>query len=296
VRIVLSPCLVQGIDAPSSIVAALERIQRVPDLDVVIVGRGGGSAEDLIAFSDERVARAIAACRVPTVSAVGHEVDVSIADYVADVRAATPSNAAELCVPDREALLSELEQGERALARALEVRLSRARLRLDRVANRLRDPRAALGELERRLLRAFHALADYVRARLDRAEGAHEQLAERLARRDPRLLLSRRASRLAALDARLRAVAPTLLARRKQRLAERAARLDALSPLAVLARGYSIALNQRTGRALVRAADARPGDRLTLRLHQGELRARVEAGAADRPEQLEIPMGGEDGS
>jgi exodeoxyribonuclease VII large subunit len=290
VRIVLSPCVVQGNDAPVSIVRALERIQRVPDLDVVIVGRGGGAAEDLIAFSDERVARAIAACRVPTVSAVGHEVDVSIADYVADVRAATPSNAAELCVPDRRALLGTLEQAERSLSRALEVRLSRARLRLDRVANRVRDPRSALGELERRLLRAFHSLASYLRARLERSSEAHEKLIERLARRDPRLLLSRRAARLAALDLRLHAISPALLGRRKQALAERAARLDALSPLAVLARGYAIALHARTGRALLRASEIRTGESLRLRLHQGELLARVLPATGDRPEQLELSM------
>ena len=96
VRLVLSPCLVQGAQAPQSIIDALEQVQRLPDLDIVIVGRGGGSAEDLVAWNDERLARAIARCRVPVVSAVGHEVDVSISDLVADVRAATPSNAAEL--------------------------------------------------------------------------------------------------------------------------------------------------------------------------------------------------------
>ncbi|HKP61315.1 MAG TPA: exodeoxyribonuclease VII large subunit, partial [Polyangiales bacterium] len=107
-RIVVSPCQVQGPDAPVSIVAALEMIQHLRRLDVVIVGRGGGAAEDLVAFNDERVARAIAACRVPVISAVGHEVDVSIADLVADVRAATPSNAAELAVPERRTLQAEL--------------------------------------------------------------------------------------------------------------------------------------------------------------------------------------------
>ena len=109
VRIVVSPCLVQGSDAPETIVAALHAIQRIPELDVVILGRGGGAAEDLLAFNDERVARAIAGCRVPIVSAVGHEVDVSIADLVADVRAATPSNAAELVVPEQRVLRAELQ-------------------------------------------------------------------------------------------------------------------------------------------------------------------------------------------
>src|SRR5690606_10240449 len=140
-RLVVADCRVQGDDAPLFIVAALELVQRLPDLDVVIVGRGGGSAEDLWAFNDERVARAIAACRVPIVSAVGHEVDVTIADLVADLRAATPSNAAELVVPERSAVLERIASAERRLARAMEVEVGRERLRIQRLLRALEDPR-----------------------------------------------------------------------------------------------------------------------------------------------------------
>src|SRR5690606_4412542 len=122
VRLVVSHCQVQGPEAPVSIVRAIRRICRLPGLEVIIVTRGGGASEDLFAFNDERVARAIAACPVPVVSGVGHEIDETIADLVADVRAATPSNAAELVVPDGAALRAEIHYHRRRLERALEVR------------------------------------------------------------------------------------------------------------------------------------------------------------------------------
>ncbi len=275
-RIVVSPCLVQGRDAPASIVAALQAIQRVPELDAVIVGRGGGAAEDLFAFNDERVARAIAACRVPVVSAVGHEIDVTLADLVADLRASTPSNAAELCVPDRRALQSELSAHGRALERALEVRVQRARLRLERLGRGLHDPRVSLRGTRARLAAARGRLEQLGRARLRARRQQLAGLLERLSRRDPRLLCAQDRARLHGLRARLLAQGSTLSAGRRARLSQNAARLQALSPLSVLARGYAIALHEGSGRALLRAADAAEGDALRLRLHEGELRARVE--------------------
>jgi exodeoxyribonuclease VII large subunit len=275
VRIVISPCVVQGGDAPLSIALALEKIQRVPELDVVIVGRGGGSAEDLVAFNDELVARAIANCRVPVVSAVGHEIDVSIADLVADVRAATPSNAAELCVPDRGALLAKLQAEQRHLERGLEVRLSRARLRLHRLLQRVQDPRSLLNALERRLDTVEGALETAIEERARESKRRLSVLMERLARRDPRIAHARHRTKLLALDARLRSAGRVLAQRRAGQLATGAARLNALSPLAVLARGYAIALHEDTGKALIRAADVEPGETLRVRLHEGELTARV---------------------
>jgi len=275
VRIVVAPCTVQGADAPLSIALALEKIQRVPELDVVIVGRGGGSTEDLIAFSDELVARAIANCRVPVVSAVGHEVDISIADLVADVRAATPSNAAELCVPDRAALVSRLEAEQRHLERGLEVRLSRARLRLNRLQQRVHDPRSLLNVLERRLAAAQAELTGALGQRARDGKRRLAALMERLARRDPRIAHSRHRTKLLALEARLKGAGRVLAQRRSAKLATNAARLHALSPLAVLGRGYAIALHEETGKALLSASECKPGDTLRVRLHQGEIAARV---------------------
>jgi len=277
VRIVVSPCLVQGSDAPETIVAALHAIQRVPELDVVIIGRGGGAAEDLLAFNDERVARAIAECRVPIVSAVGHEVDVSIADLVADVRAATPSNAAELVVPEQRVLRAELQAAERALERGIEVRLGRLRLRLERSSQQLRDPRSALHGIRRRLERLHTALTHSKALRIKRQRARLVTQTERLARVDPRLLLSQNRGRWGRLHTALMAQAKPLTQPQRAALAQLAARLHALSPLEILGRGYAIALHAPTGKALVRARDAREGDLVRLRLHDGTLTTRVES-------------------
>jgi exodeoxyribonuclease VII large subunit len=276
VRIVVSPCQVQGSDAPASIVRALKLIQRLPQVDVVIVGRGGGASEDLVAFNDERVARAIAGCRVPVVSAVGHEVDVTIADLVADVRAATPSNAAELTVPERRILHGELRTAHRALQRAIEVRLGRGRLRLERSSQQLREPRAALARARARLTALHAALVRAKQKRLARERARLAKQLERLSRSDPRRTLEANRTRWIELHTSLIRLGKPLCRARRAELARRIAQLDALSPLRSLARGYAIALHEPTGKALLRAADAQRGDVIQLRLHEGELRTRVE--------------------
>ncbi len=276
VEILVADCRVQGEDAPRSIVSALELVQRVDDLDVVIVSRGGGSAEDLWAFNDEGVARAIAACRVPVVSGVGHEVDVTIADLVADVRAATPSNAAELVVPERETLFREVQSLERRLSQALDNRVGSLRLGLERLLRPLYGTRRLLAPI-------------------------HERVAElhrRLMRQDPRSVLRRDQRLLATLTARLRDAGRLPMRRRRDRLialrftlhgrgrpmvrearaayAERCAQLDALSPLRVLERGYAIALHESTGRAVRSESEVEDGDRLRVRVFEGEFGAKVE--------------------
>lgn len=276
VRIVVSPCQVQGNDAPTSIVRALKLIQRVPHLDVVIVGRGGGASEDLVAFNDERVARAIAACAVPVVSAVGHEVDITIADLVADVRAATPSNAAELTVPERRILHGELRTAHRSLQRAIEVRLGRARLRLERSGQQLREPRAALGRGRARLNALHTALARAEHRRVQRDRARLSRWVERLSRSDPRRALAANRARWIELHTSLIRLGKPLCQASRAVLARRVAQLDALSPLRSLARGYAIALHEPTGKALLRASDAQSGDVIQLRLHEGELKTRVE--------------------
>jgi exodeoxyribonuclease VII large subunit len=276
VRIVVSPCVVQGGEAPRSIECAIELIQKLRELDVLIIGRGGGAAEDLLAFNDERVARAIANCRVPTISAVGHEVDVTIADLVADVRAATPSNAAELAVPDRRSLLAELRAAERALARASEVRLGRARLRLERTAKHVRDPRAAVRIMHRRMELSYNRLQTRLSLRLRNEREQLSRLGERLGRVHPRILLAQQRERLTQLQAGLSGLGRPLSLARRATLMRLAGQLDALSPLGSLARGYAIVLHERTGKALLRASDASRGDSLQVRVHEGVLRARVE--------------------
>jgi exodeoxyribonuclease VII large subunit len=297
VRIVVAPCLVQGEFAPRSIVTALAALSRVPELDVVIVARGGGSAEDLWAFNDESVARAIAACRVPVVSGVGHEVDTTIADLVADVRAATPSNAAELVVPMRSALNERLLSALRMLSRAAETRIDRERLKLGQRTRRLRDPRpkltraqSALHGLERRLARAVDGRLTHARVALDAVERRLGLLAPsaRLAQQrvaltklqgrlvqSPQRWLGPQKERLSALRAQCTGSQKERLAALRTRLSDHAILLDAISPLRVLARGYSIALREENGRAALSAAELRAGDKLRLRLHEGQVRVEV---------------------
>jgi len=297
VRIVVAHCLVQGADAPRSIVSALRALQNVRELDVVIVARGGGSAEDLWAFNDETVARAVAACRVPVVSGIGHEVDATLVDFVADVRAATPSNAAELVVPMRSELERRLSSQLRMLVRSLESRLGKQHQQLARATAKLRDPRRLLSRGAQRMDELEARLARAIRARIQSAQLALDLPRLKLSPHDPRTRLAHQRASLARLRARtelspkrwlspqhgvleqLRAASQRASLRRlsetRHQLLAHIAKLDALSPLSVLARGYAIALSERTGRALLGPLDAVPGDRVRLKLHAGEVRAEV---------------------
>lgn len=298
VHILVADCRVQGDTAPASIVSALELVQRVDDLDVVIVARGGGAAEDLWAFNDERVARAIAACRVPVVSGVGHEVDFTIADLVADVRSATPSNAAEIVVPAREALVREVQSLERRLVQFFDNRLGGHRLRLERLVRPLYGARGVITPVRRALLSTEEQLVRAQTASLRARREGHAELTRRLMRLDPRSVLRRDRSALTTLTTRLRDAGRRPITRHHERLvglevalrgrarpmirdkrapyAALCAHLDALSPLRVLDRGYAIALHQQTRRAVRSTAEVKAGDRLIVRVSDGEFGAKVE--------------------
>lgn len=185
VRIVLSPCLVQGKTAAQDIVRALARLERFGECDVIILGRGGGSLEDLWAFNEEPVARAIFAASTPVISAVGHEIDTSIADLVADFRAATPSEAAEAVVPDLSELSRRVMRLERALASALSGRLREGRIRLSALArspvvrrpiDMIRRRQQQLDEMQESMSRAITSRADHIRNRLALAAARLEAL------------------------------------------------------------------------------------------------------------------------
>jgi len=277
-RILITPVRVQGEEAPGEIVAALRDLQAVEDLDVIIVGRGGGSIEDLWAFNDERVARAIAGCRVPVISGVGHETDFTIADFVADLRAPTPSAAAEVVVQEKLQVARALVSLYEALKQAMASRLERDRERVEVLGKRrvLTDAARALRDLYRRV--------DELTSRLTRAVRGSERLATH------RLSLARNALRSLNPVARI-ANGTVLLAQLRGRLASAAVhsvkvsqhrfdaavgRLDSLSPLAVLGRGYSLTRLLPSGVIVRDAAQTRPGDAIEILLHQGAVEARVE--------------------
>ena len=296
VTLVLAPALVQGELAPESLLRALDRIERDPRIQVVIIGRGGGASDDLMAFNDERVVRRVASLRIPCVSAVGHEVDTTLIDLVADVRAATPSEAAELVVPDEAERLMRLELLRRRLGRAMRGRLAEDRGAWLDLRARLSDPRFVIAQhqqlLDERLLRAERALGRRVggaaarRDALERrllsrhprigvlgARAALEPLAARLGVLMERRLLGSRAL-VAPLVRRLSPAARGRLRAERQRLTSAAHRLNALSPLTVLARGYAVVMDEQ-GRALTAAAAVEVGDRVRVRLHRGSLGATV---------------------
>ncbi len=251
--LLLAPTRVQGAGAEEEIAAALARLSRVPDVDVILLVRGGGSLEDLMAFNTERLARALRACPVPVIAGVGHEVDVTIADLAADARAATPSAAAQLALPDRGAVAGELD--------ALTHNLLRAALASTR------DFRRALAGLAR-ALRAQAPTARLVARRVRLAGLARSLLVAGGA------LARERRGVLAPLAARLTGAAQRLAPTRRARLGTAAARLDALSPLAVLGRGYALARGPR-GEILRDARALAPGDEIALRLARGEVSATV---------------------
>jgi exodeoxyribonuclease VII large subunit len=272
------PVPVQGDGAAAQILDMLRRAAGSGRYDVLLLTRGGGSLEDLWAFNDEALARAIAASPVPVVSAVGHEIDTSLSDFAADLRAPTPSAAAELLVPERGELLSRLGQRHRQL-QALLARMNTARaqradqaflkLQALRPQLRLERGRGRLAKLQHRLDQAVaHALAV-------RAERSARVL-RRLDQQHPRRRLQEQRHRLQLLGQALANAPERLLPPRRLRLAGLARALASVSPLATLARGYSI-LREGDGGPVVRRADqVRTGDTLEARLAEGRLRLRVE--------------------
>ncbi len=270
------PVPVQGREAPPAIVRMLRKAATSARYDVLLLTRGGGSLEDLWAFNDEAVARAIHACTVPVVSAVGHEIDFSIADFVADLRAPTPSAAAELLVPDAVAVERHLVQLQQRLAtlqqrsgqqRAQRVDHLFARLQAQRPQARLQRDRERLLNLQRRLATALREQDRQRRTRLDR-------LHARLLARQPGTRLPLLVRRTTEHDQRLRRAMTQLLEQRDTRLHHAARALHAVSPLATLERGYAILFDAK-GQVLRSAKQVATGTALRARLADGELSLRV---------------------
>jgi len=275
--VLLYPTAVQGAAAVPEIVRAIETASRRNECDVLIVARGGGSLEDLWCFNDERVARAIAACRVPTVSGVGHEVDVTIADFVADVRAPTPSAAALATVPDKRGLLDGLAQLEVRIANAMGRALRAQGLALGALMQRLQisHPGAKLVQHAQRLDDLEQRLRLALRASVNSRHQRLESLSTRLWRENPRHRLEALCAHAATLRQRLLSAFSATQTALEQRLALASRTLDAVSPLATLGRGYAIVQRVDDGSLLHDAAQAPAGTKIEARLAKGRLRATV---------------------
>jgi exodeoxyribonuclease VII large subunit len=275
IPILLAPTPVQGDGAALGIAAAIRRLEAIADVEVIIVARGGGSLEDLWAFNEEPVARAIHACRVPVVSAVGHETDFTIADFVADVRAPTPSAAAELAVPVRDDLAAELALLRRRGGRALAETARRARHELERARARLGDPRRLLDERRQRVDEQIERGRRVIARRLAAARADLRGVEVRLHRAHPHRRIAEQRHALAAMRHRLEAALQPALARRRHAIEAACGKLEALSPMRVLERGFS--LTQRAdGRVVTSADDVRAGERISVRVHDGGIDATVD--------------------
>ena len=296
IPILIYPVQVQGASAAPQIAAAVRLAASRADCDVLILARGGGSLEDLWAFNEEVVARAISDCSIPIVSGVGHEVDFTIADFVADMRAPTPSGAAEIVAPDCGEWSRSLTAHQRRLALAVERSVRRRLERFNwlerRLAQRhpgleLRQRAQRLDELESRLIRVVrHGLA----AR--RSEVL--QLAGHVRQHSPALRVAAAKGRLALARSTLRRAATNRVERQRARLSQLAGKLDAISPLATLKRGYAI-VSDAKGRVVTASKELKKGDRIRARLSEGEIQARVESIEMEENRQLSLPTGGPEG-
>jgi exodeoxyribonuclease VII large subunit len=274
--VLLYPARVQGEGAHWELAQGV-RVLGSLGLDVVIVARGGGSLEDLWAFNEESVARALASSPVPTISAVGHETDFTIADFVADLRAPTPSAAAEMVVRAKEELAERLRQLETRQRAAARLRLERARTRLQAVAVQ------RVFEAERGRIRTAAQRVDehaaraslFLYRRWERARDNLRRLDERVGAFRFERVLGERRERLLRHRERLTAALRRGIDDRRSALARSAGKLETLSPLGVLSRGYALVFDARRERLLRRAGEAAPGDALRIRLQEGALRATV---------------------
>jgi exodeoxyribonuclease VII large subunit len=281
--VLIYPARVQGPEAAYEIVQGIRALNRFKGVDVIVLARGGGSLEDLWPFNDEMVARALATSRTPTLSAVGHETDFTIADFVADERAPTPSAGAERVVKAKEDMAARIDSLTHRLDAAVRMRLQRTRARVDTVRSH------RVFEAERGRLRTFAQRVDDLarraetgaRRRLEQAGERRRRVADRLeAFRWDRLASARRER----IDDHARRLGEAMRGRVRTRRADllRAiGKLESLSPLAVLQRGYALVFDERGG-LVQRSEQVRPGDEIDVRLHEGALRARVTtSGKAD---------------
>lgn len=287
IGIVLAPVKVQGMGASAEIAAAIERFNRYGGVDLLIVGRGGGSMEDLWAFNEEPVVRAIAASKLPIISAVGHEVDFTLADFVADVRAATPSNAAEIAVRDTSELKHRLDVLSSRAQRAVTDGVRRRQQALDSLLGQygFRRVRDVFATLQKRIDDARERLAGALRTHVRDAKARAEALVRAYGLREFPRVLRERHDDVTGLTQRLHHAAAGARMDERRRLLSLEDRLRALSPRAVLERGYTL-VRTADGR-LVRGVEAlAAGDRILVEFARGEAGAVIET----------IRKGGTDGS
>ncbi|MGD8566950.1 MAG: exodeoxyribonuclease VII large subunit [Gammaproteobacteria bacterium] len=276
IPILIYPIPVQGDDAPPRIVHMIRKACRRRDCDVLILTRGGGSLEDLWAFNDEQVARAIFECDIPIVCGVGHEIDFTIADFVADVRAPTPSAAAELISPDRNTWLAHIERTQARLVQLITRTIANSRQQVDWLAKRIQHPRQRIQHMAQRLDEIEQRLVHVQKISRQSAAARLAALATRLEHRNPRHRLEKLAMTQQALTARLINAIQTKLQSSQHRVGSLSRALEAVSPLATLNRGYAIVKKRDDGTIVRDATQLKKGEQLVTRFQHGHALSTVD--------------------
>ncbi|EEJ8657956.1 exodeoxyribonuclease VII large subunit [Salmonella enterica subsp. enterica] len=276
--VIIYPTAVQGDDAPGQIVRAIELANARGECDVLIVGRGGGSLEDLWSFNDERVARAIFASRIPVVSAVGHETDVTIADFVADLRAPTPSAAAEIVSRNQQELLRQIQSAQQRLGMAMDYYLANRSRRFTQIFHRLQQqhPQLRLARQQTALERLRQRMGFALEARIKQATQRQQRVSQRLSQQNPQPRIHRAQSRIQQLEYRLTENIRSRLSEQRERFGNAVTHLEAVSPLATLARGYTVS-TITDGKVLKKIKQVKAGDIMTTRLEDGWLESEVKS-------------------
>ncbi|HGC2544305.1 TPA: exodeoxyribonuclease VII large subunit [Escherichia coli] len=274
--VIIYPAAVQGDDAPGQIVRAIELANQRNECDVLIVGRGGGSLEDLWSFNDERVARAIFTSRIPVVSAVGHETDVTIADFVADLRAPTPSAAAEVVSRNQQELLRQVQSTRQRLEMAMDYYLANRTRRFTQIHHRLQQqhPQLRLARQQTMLERLQKRMSFALENQLKRTGQQQQRLTQRLNQQNPQPKIHRAQTRIQQREYRLAETLRAQLSATRERFGNAVTHLEAVSPLSTLARGYSVT-TATDGNVLKKVKQVKAGEMLTTRLEDGWIESEV---------------------
>ncbi|WP_059244515.1 exodeoxyribonuclease VII large subunit [Escherichia albertii] len=288
--VIIYPTAVQGDDAPGQIVRAIELANIRGECDVLIVGRGGGSLEDLWSFNDERVARAIFASRIPVVSAVGHETDVTIADFVADLRAPTPSAAAEVVSRNQQELLRQVQSAQQRLEMAMDYYLANRARRFTQIHHRLQQqhPQLRLARQQTALERLQKRMSFALENQLKQANQQQQRLIQRLNQQNPQPHIHRAQTRIQQLEYRLTETLRAQLSATRERFGNAVTHLEAVSPLSTLSRGYSVT-SAADGSVLKQVKQVKAGDTLTTRLGDGVVVSEVSAVKRSRKPRRSVP-------
>ena len=267
---------VQGNNAAPSIVNALQYISRTKNFDAVIIARGGGSLEDLWAFNEESVARAVFTCPIPVVSAIGHETDFTITDFVADLRAPTPTAAAELLSPDQDELLLRFQHVAIRMSKHLHSALAQQQQKLDGLSIRVRQPRELLHRYRMRFIQGSNKLVDLQNTALYKYSNHNKLLATRLLNQNPAQHLHKLTSSCDYLQQRMCSSINHTLNRKNQLFKQLGAQLNTLSPLATMERGYAIVEKSDTHEVIRSVKDVHIGEHISTKLTDGQLECTVE--------------------